>query len=244
MTDAWLATIPLADLVAPAFFLLAWAGYALYADREHRRPNLMQRMHEYRREWMRCMLERDNRMVDTQIIANLMSSASFFTSTSMFIIAGLIAVLGAREQAMAVLAELPFAVASPPQLWELKVLLLIVLFVYAFFKFSWAFRHYNYCLILVGAVPSPDRVTDGSRQIAERTATIATSTGRHFNGGLRAYYFGLAALSWFIHPWLFLTLTAWVVWVIYRREFRSRLLRTLAPPEEPAGAPGAPPGGR
>ena len=41
MTDAWLATIPLADLVAPAFFLLAWAGYALYADREHRRPNLM-----------------------------------------------------------------------------------------------------------------------------------------------------------------------------------------------------------
>jgi uncharacterized membrane protein len=150
----------------------------------------------------------------------------------MFIIAGLIAVLGAREQAMAVLAALPFAVASPPQLWELKVLLLIVLFVYAFFKFSWAFRHYNYCLILVGAVPSPERVTEESRQIAERTADIATSTGRHFNGGLRAYYFGLAALSWFIHPWLFLALTAWVVWVIYRREFRSRLLRTLAPPQE------------
>ncbi len=58
------------------------------------------------------MLERDNRMVDTQIIANLMRSASFFASTTMFIIAGLIAVLGARQQAMAVLAELPFAVAS------------------------------------------------------------------------------------------------------------------------------------
>ena len=58
----------------------------------------MQRMHAYRRLWMRCMLERDNRMVDTQIIANLMRSASFFASTTMFIIAGLIAVLGAREQ--------------------------------------------------------------------------------------------------------------------------------------------------
>ena len=228
MKEGWLTTVPLADLVAPAFFLLAWVGYALYADRQHARPNLTQRMHEYRREWMRCMLARDNRMVDTQIIANLMSSASFFTSTTMFIIAGLIAVLGAREQAMAVIAELPFAAESPPQLWDLKVLLLIVLFVYAFFKFSWAFRHYNYCLILVGAVPAPDRVTDASRQIAERTARIATSTGRHFNGGLRAYYFGLAALSWFIHPWLFVALTAWVVWVVYRREFRSRLLKTLA----------------
>jgi uncharacterized membrane protein len=189
-------------------------------------------MHAYRRLWMRAMLARDNRMVDTQIIANLMRSASFFASTTMFIIAGLIAVLGAREKAMAVVAELPFAVDSPPLLWDLKVLLLVVLFVYAFFKFTWAFRHYNYCLILVGAVPAPDRVTKEVERIAERTARIATSTGRHFNGGLRAYYFGLAALSWFVHPWLFVLLTTWVVWVIYRREFRSRLLNTLAVPEE------------
>ena len=216
MSDSWLTTVPLADLIAPAFFLLAWVGYALYADRGHDRPNLMRRMHDYRREWMRCMLARDNRMVDTQIIA------------------GLIAVLGAREQARAVLAELPLAVDGPPQLWDLKVLLLVVLFVYAFFKFTWAFRHYNYVLIMVGAVPSPERITDASRQVAERIARIATSTGRHFNGGLRAYYFGLAALSWFIHPWLFVLLTAWVVWIIYRREFRSRLLKTLAAPEDAA----------
>ena len=56
---------------------------------------------------------------------------------------------------MAVLAELPFAVESPPLLWDLKVLLLVVLFVYAFFKFTWAFRHYNYCLILLGAYRRP-----------------------------------------------------------------------------------------
>jgi len=224
MSDSWLTTVPLADLIAPAFFLLAWVGYALYADRGHDRPNLMRRMHDYRREWMRCMLARDNRMVDTQIIA------------------GLIAVLGAREQARAVLAELPLAVDGPPQLWDLKVLLLVVLFVYAFFKFTWAFRHYNYVLIMVGAVPSPDRVTEADRGVAERIARIATSTGRHFNGGLRAYYFGLPALSWFVHPWLFVAVTAWVVWIIYRREFRSRLLKTLAAPEDsgvPRELPGA-----
>ena len=81
-------------------------------------------------------------------------------------------------------------------------------------------------------MPAPEQVNEEVERIAERTARIATSTGRHFNGGLRAYYFGLAALSWFIHPWLFVLLTAWVVWVIYRREFRSRLLATLAMPEE------------
>ena len=232
MTEPSLPAIALADLVAPLWFLVCWAGYTLYADRGRGRPNLMRRMHDYRRLWMSCMLARENRMVDTQIIGNLMRSASFFASTTMFIIAGLIAVLGARDKAMAVLAELPLAVDARPLLWDLKVLLLVVLFVYAFFKFTWAFRHYNYVLILVGAVPAPDRLTEESQRIAERIARIATSTGHHFNGGLRAYYFGLAALSWFIHAWLFVLLTAWVVWVIYRREYRSRLLKTLAAPEE------------
>jgi uncharacterized membrane protein len=185
-------------------------------------------MHVYRAIWARQMLERDNRMVDTQIIANLMRSASFFASTTMFIIAGLIAVLGAREQAMAVLGELPFAVRSSTLLWDLKVLLLIVVFVYAFFKFTWVFRQYNYSLILVGCAPAPDRRNQASDRIAERLASIASSTGRHSNRGIRAYYFGLAALSWFIHPWLFMLLTVWVVLVLYRREFRSRLLGMLA----------------
>ena len=129
---------------------------------------------------------------------------------------------------MAVLAELPFAVASSTLLWDLKVLLLIVLFVYAFFKFTWAFRQYNYCLILVGSAPAPGPLSEASGRIAERLARIASSTGRHANRGIRAYYFGLAALSWFIHPFLFMLLTVWVVLVLYRREFRSRLLRTLS----------------
>ncbi len=101
-------------------------------------------------------------------------------------------------------------------------------FVYAFFKFTWAFRQYNYCLILVGCAPAPSLLTDASATIAQRLAHIASLTGQHSNRGIRAYYFGLAALSWFIHPWLFMLLTVWVVLVLYRREFRSRLLRTLS----------------
>lgn len=225
------APLRIADLIAPIWFALCWAGYTWYADREQRRPSLMQTMHRYRRLWMRSMLGRDNRMVDVQIIGNLMRSASFFASTAMFIIGGLVAVLGARVQAMDLLRELPFVAESPPLLWDLKILLLVLVFVYAFFKFTWSYRQYNYCLILLGSIPGPNQLTDESRRIAERGATIATSTARHFNRGMRAYYFGLAALSWFLHPWLFVVLTAWVVLVLYRREFRSQLLTTLGLPE-------------
>ncbi len=109
------------------------------------------------------------------------------------------------------------------------MLLLIVLFVYAFFKFTWAFRQYNYCLILVGCAPAPDHLDrtraagspSGSRASRARPAgTSIAASGRTTSAS--------AALSWFIHPWLFMLLTVWVVLVLYRREFHSRLLHTLA----------------
>ncbi len=219
-----------ADVLAPLWFLAVWLGYTWFADRDRGVHNLTTAMRDYRRLWMRRMLDREVRMVDTQILGNLMRSMSFFASTTMFIIAGLVAVLGARDKAMAVLQELPFTADSSTLIWDLKVLLLIAVFVYAFFKFTWAFRHYNYCLILIGAVPAHDRLDEECEQIAERAARIATSTGRHFNRGIRAYYFGLATLGWFLHPWIFMLLTGWVALVLYRREHRSNLLETLGRP--------------
>ena len=220
----------LINLIAPCWFLCAWLAYTWYADHDGGVHNLNKAMRDYRFLWMRRMLDRDVRMVDTQILGNLMRSMSFFASTTMFIIAGLVAVLGARNEAMAVLEELPFTVDSSTVLWDMKVLLLIAVFIYAFFKFTWAFRHYNYCLILIGAVPNHDKLDEECHLIAERAARIAHSTGRHFNRGIRAYYFGLAALSWFLHPWIFIVLTGWVVLVLYRREYRSNLLETLGKP--------------
>jgi uncharacterized membrane protein len=227
MSDLQLADTSLADLLAPVWFLACWVGYTLYADRLHGRRNLTQTMHAYRCLWVQRMLERDNRIVDAQILANLMRSVSFFASTTMFILAGLIAVLGARQDAMAVLSELPFAVETPALLWDVKVLLLVVVFAYAFFKFTWAFRHYNYCLILLGSVPTPDRLDQESARIAERLAVIATSTARHFNRGIRAYYFGLAAAGWMLHPLVLAGLALGVLVVLYRRDYRSPALAIL-----------------
>ena len=60
-----------------------------------------------------------------------------------------------------------------------------------------------------------------------RIARITSSASVNFNNGLRAYYFALAALAWFLHPWLMIVATGWVVYVLYRREFRSKTLQAL-----------------
>ena len=114
MIGGWVETYlgaSAADLVAPLVFLGAWSGYALWADRRDR-PSLMTRMHEYRVSWMGRMIARENRIVDLQVIQVLIQNISFLASTSIFLVGGLVAVLGARDQAMAILAELPLTAAA------------------------------------------------------------------------------------------------------------------------------------
>ncbi|MFC7538268.1 DUF599 family protein [Siccirubricoccus deserti] len=43
-------------------------------------------------------------------------------------------------------------------------------------------------------------------------AKVANRAARHFNTGLRAYYFGLAALAWILHPLALIAATLLVVW--------------------------------
>ncbi len=148
--------------------------------------------------------------------------------------AGLIAVLGAAELAVETLAEVPIAVPTTKAVWHGKVLLLIAIFVYAFFKFAWAFRLTNNCSILIGAAPAAPADPARAEAHAERAAAIIGLAAFHLNRGFRGYFFALAALAWFLHPAIFTVVSTWVVLVLYRRDFRSRALRAVRAAEEAA----------
>lgn len=217
------------DIAACIFFVLSWAGYAAFALwRAKSVPTLHSAMDGYRRQWMVRMIERDNRMVDVNIMRNLVRSSQFFASTTMLVLGALIALLGYVQQAMDVVSGLPFTVKASTRLLEIKVVLLVLIFVYAFFKFSWAIRQLGFSSTLIGAAPK--QPAENPEQFAveiNRVAAVTSYAGTNFNDGLRAYYFALAALTWFLHPYLMLIATAWVVYVLYHREFESRTLYAL-----------------
>jgi uncharacterized membrane protein len=146
----------------------------------------------------------------------------------MLLLGALVALMGYTETAAKLVAELPFAQQVVTQrLWEIKILLLLIIFVYAFFKFSWSIRQFGFASLLVGAAargPS-DPALHGAH--IERLSIVTGFANRNFNQGLRAYYFGVAALSWFLHPLLMIAVTLAVVYVLHTREFRSRTLDVL-----------------
>lgn len=217
------------DYIAIGWFFVAWLGYTALVDYSPlRRRSVSAAMNAYRRRWITEMLRREVRLVDTQILGNLMTGIGFFASTTILLVGGLFALLGASEAAISALAELPVAIRTTRPVWETKVLTLVLIFVYAFFKFAWAYRLSNYCAIMIGAAPPCVEVpSSGDEAYVERLARIANQMGHHFNRGLRAYFFALATLGWFIHPVLFFATSSWVLLVLYRRDFRSREFHLL-----------------
>src|SRR5215475_1784749 len=208
-----------ADLVALACFVGAWGLYAIVVEWSAKgRDGLSAHMDRYREIWMHRMLHREARMVDMQIMAALQNGTAFFASTSLIAIGGTLSLLRSTEDVLTVMGSLPLAIPTSRVQWEAKTIGLVIIFAYAFFKFAWSYRLYNYVSILLGAMPlSTDKETPEAESHIRRTARMFQSAGRHFNRGQRAFFLAIGYLGWFAGPYVLVAATAAVIAVLWRR---------------------------
>ena len=233
---AALSFLPWADWLALVLFFVAWVGYASFAHRRSAtHPSLLAATNQVRWQWMQQTTLRENRVMDGVVVQNLSTSPSFFASTTILIIGGLLAVLSTTERASEVVREIPFAARTSLLVFDLMVVLLTAVFVYAFFRFTWSLRQYSFGALLVGAAPEPKdwASTDERKAYADRAGRVMGLAAETFNDGLRAYYMAFAAVAWFFSPWAFVAASAGVVWILYRREFHSDVLRVLTEADKP-----------
>ena len=217
------------DYVALAWFVAAWAFYAAtLAWTERRKRGLNAEMNRYRDVWMFQMLNREMRMVDTQIVASLQNGTAFFASTSLIAVGGALTILRTTQEISEVIGALPFGITASAVQWEAKAIGLSVIFVYAFFKFAWAYRLFNYVAIMVGATPpASQKDTPEAKAHAARAGRLCETAGRHFNRGQRAFFFALGYLGWFISPWLLMVTSVAVAIILWRRQFASDSRRII-----------------
>jgi uncharacterized membrane protein len=228
--------LPWLDWIALAVFWLGYAGYVRFAGRHAAsQPSILATTNRIRRQWMLQATFREVRVVDGVVIQNLSTSPSFFASTTILIIGGLLATLGGTEKASALVQEIPFAARTSALVFDLKLVLLLVIFVYAFFRFTWSLRQYSFGALLIAAAPEakqfdaqPDQGAAAREAFAQKAGTIVGLAAETFNDGLRAYYFAFAAVGWFFSPLVFMLATAGIVSILYQREFRSDVLDVLS----------------
>jgi uncharacterized membrane protein len=230
------ATSPHLDVIALAWFAVLLGGYQFIAGRRWMvERSIVGAIQGQRLQWMRNMAVRDPRIMDSMLLGNLGQGNAFFASTAVIAVGGLTALLGTGERVQRLLEILPGSTRAGPLLFELKILLLIAIFIYAFFKYAWAYRLSQYAYIMVGATPILDGANESvCSEHAERTARLVGIAAEHANSGLRAFYCAIAALAWIFHPLAFMVATAWVLVILVRRDYFSRSRRVIAGDGAPA----------
>jgi uncharacterized membrane protein len=207
------------DLAALALFCALWLGYGPIV-RLLGPTAINAGLGEIRSRWMRSMVARDNRIVDSALIGHVIHSASFFASTSLLAVGallGLLTGLDRLEPALALFGDAP----TPRAVLELKVLLPAAVLAHGVFLLTWALRQMNYTVALIGSVPPPP-VAEADK-LADAIAGVLSSALTTFNSGIRSYYFALAALTWMAGPATLAVAAALLIAVLLHRQRGSKV---------------------
>ncbi len=213
------------DLAALAVFASVWAGYNVVVELTARgRDSLDARMGRFIEQWIRQSIRRDARWrgVDGRIVGSLQSGAGFFAWTSLLVIGGALGLLRSVDEMLMLAGHLPFTAPVSRGQMEIKLIGLIVILIYAFFKFAWSYRMFNYVAIMLGGMPPASAVGEPEAECyVSRTVGLCGSAARHFSRGQRAIFFALGYLGWFVASYVLMAATVATVAVMWWRQFAS-----------------------
>ena len=191
---------------------------------ERRTPSLSTIMTMQRRRWVANATRRESPL-DAILSGNLMQSVSLLASTSVLIILAIFAAFSAVPQLLATLNALGLGHEFDVAAMQLHLVVLIAIFVSSFFSFTLSLRQFNHFIIMLGAIPH-DRPS--SDEEIEAITMLNALAGRNFNNGIRAYYFAVPAVTWFVSPWMAIGVTLLTTAFIVHREFFSSAHRLAA----------------
>lgn len=224
MDYLWLFSV--LDICAVALLLVAWGGIGWLIEHPAARwPSVTKLMAERRREWLRVFVTRDPRIFDSQILASLRQGTSFFASTCLLAIGGVLALVGNTEPLSGVAAELS-AEQVPVLVWQIKLGVVALFLTNGFLKFVWTNRVFGYCAVVMASVPN-DPDDPQAFALAAQAGELNVRAAVNFNRGLRAIYFALGALAWLLGAIPLIVATCVVVWTVWSREFASAPRRIL-----------------
>jgi uncharacterized membrane protein len=217
------------DFFALFTFLLSWSGYSWFARHKAKTTDCLARsLHQHRQHWMREAITKEIRVAEASLLSNLERNITFFASTTLLVVAGLLTLFAKIETLEMVISSMPYAASTNHLAIQLKLSLLAFIFVLSFFQFTWSMRQYGFVNVMIGACPFDDSGdNDNLQRYAEQMAIVQDQAAHSYNYGLRSYYFSIAALCWFFHPLIFMLASLFVVYTLYNREFNSKAVHAI-----------------
>ena len=212
-------------LFTSTFPLLAYLAYNIIVPQvEKLRPSLSVIMNMQRRRWVANATRRETPF-DAILSGNIMQSVSFLASTAVLLVLAVFAVFGQLPTLMETLDSLSLDRVYTVVDVQLHLVIMLTMFVLAFFAFTLSLRQFNHFCIMLGALDH-DRAT--TEEEIEAIAQMNGLGARNFNSGIRAYYFSVPSVAWFVSEWLAVVVTLVTILILAHREFFSSAHRTAA----------------
>jgi uncharacterized membrane protein len=213
------------SLFASIFPVACWLAYNFCVPLvESRHPSLSALMTLQRRRWVANAARRESPM-DAILSGNLMQSVSLLASTSVLIILAIFAAFGSVDAVTRALVGFGLAGHYTPTFMQIHLVVLLSIFVSSFFAFTLSLRQFNHFCIMLGSISHKQPTTDAEIDAITMLNALAA---KNFNNGIRAYYFAVPAVAWFVSDWLSIFLTLWTLGFIVHREFFSSAHRLAA----------------
>ncbi|SEL03455.1 Uncharacterized membrane protein [Colwellia chukchiensis] len=217
------------DVVALSCYVVLWVGYTEFARKRAKTTNCVARcLHQHRIHWMYEVIGRDIRVGEAALLANLERNIAFFASSTLLILAGVLTLFAQVERLESVIASIPYTEQPNHAMIQVKLSVLALIFVMAFFQFTWSMRQYGFVNVMIGACPFDNSGQNNNLlRYAEQMAIVQDRAAHSYNYGLRSYYFSIAALCWFFHPLMLIVASFVVVYTLHRREFNSKAVQAI-----------------
>ncbi len=212
-------------IISTLFPLLCYLAYNIIVPQvEKLRPSLSVIMNMQRRRWVANAAVRHSPF-DAILSGNIMGSVSFLASTAVLLILSIFAVFGQVPSLIAALNALSLHRVYTPLDVQLHLLVMLTMFVMAFFAFTLSLRQFNHFCIMLGAIDQDNGTTEAELDAITRMNALGAA---NFNSGIRAYYFSVATVAWFVSDWLPIATCLLTVLILAHREFFSSAHRTAA----------------
>ncbi|THD56050.1 DUF599 family protein [Phenylobacterium sp.] len=217
------------NIAAFSLFAVCWLGYQPLLTLLGRRGGAVINtdLMVVRSAWMHNMARRDNRFMDGQLLAQTLSSSSFFASSNLILIAATAGVLFGGQASFRNVSSLVVIKTSSRVLFEMQLALVVVTLARGLLDFIWGIRQLNYVLAAIGA--TPERADDNSHHAFGDVAGRLLNPALHsVNSGVRGYYFALAAAAWLFGPVTFMVATLGATYLLVWRQRRSPAAYAIA----------------
>jgi uncharacterized membrane protein len=144
--------------------------------------------------WVRYIMEKRDYILAVQTLRNSGMTASFMASSAVLLLIGVMNLAAQSEEATLWRSLNAFGHASP-QLWLLKLMVLVMILFAGFFFFLMSIRLYNHVGYMVAAAPG-----DAGAMSPEAVTRVLNRAGTYLNLGIRTYYADAVVTFWLFGP--------------------------------------------